>query len=367
MACGDEWRAWLALKMVRGIGNVLGINLIRAFGSPGAAFVASTHALECAGVRRDAARAIRGFDRWAAVDAQIARLTACGVRLVTWLDESYPESLRQIYDPPLFLFAKGELGRSDDLAVAIVGTRVPSAYGRQMARGLTEGLARSGLTIVSGLARGIDAEAHATALRVGGRTIAVLGSGIDVVYPSEHHQLLMQVSQQGCVVSELPMGAAPDAENFPGRNRIISGLSLGVVVIEAAERSGSLITAQYALDQGRDVFAVPGPVGERTRGTHQLLRQGATLTESAEDVITEIAPHLVRKKPPTVTPVVDGDDARVYRTVEDTATDIEAIITATGLPAATTLDILMRLELRGLITQLPGKCFARKASPRATH
>lgn len=367
MAFGDAWRAWLALKMVRGVGNVLGVSILRAFGTPDAAFAASTHALECAGVRRDAARAIRSFDRWSLIDAQLARLQAHGVRLITWADESYPESLRQIYDPPLFLFAKGDLCRDDALAVAIVGTRVPSTYGRQMARALSEGLARSGLTIVSGLARGIDAEAHATALRVGGRTVAVLGSGIDVVYPSEHHQLLMKIAQHGCVISELPMGTAPDAENFPGRNRIISGLSLGVVVVEAAEKSGSLITAQYALDQGRDVFAVPGPVGERTRGTHQLLRQGATLTEHADDVIAEIAPHLHRRQPAPAAPTLVGDEARVYASLSDESVDIDRIIAATGLPTATTLDVLMRLELRGLIVQLPGKCFTRSVSARAAH
>lgn len=365
MAFGEEWRAWLALKMVRGVGNVLGVSIVQAFGAPDRAFAASTHALECAGVRRDAARAIRSFDRWDAVDAQLVRLQASRVRLVTWADETYPESLRQIYDPPLFVFAKGDLCRDDVLAVAIVGTRSPSSYGRQMARGLTDGLVRSGLTIVSGLARGIDAEAHATALRVGGRTIAVLGSGIDVVYPSEHHQLLMKIAEQGCVLSELPMGTAPDAENFPGRNRIISGLSLGVVVIEAAEKSGSLITAQYALDQGRDVFAVPGPVGERSKGTHKLLRQGATLTERADDVISEIAPHLLTRKAPA--PVLGGEEARVYASVGEESTDIERILAAVDLPVAATLDTLMRLELRGLIVQLPGKCFARTAIVRQTH
>jgi DNA processing protein len=365
MAFGEEWRAWLALKMVRGVGNVLGISILQAFGTPERAFGASTHALECAGVRRDVARALRAFDRWDAVDAQLARLQSARVRLITWTDETYPESLRQIYDPPLFLFAKGDLCRDDVLAVAVVGTRSPSSYGRQMARALTDGLARGGLTIVSGLARGIDAEAHATALRVGGRTVAVLGSGIDVVYPSEHHQLLMKIAEHGCVVSEQPMGTAPDAENFPGRNRIISGLSLGVVVIEAAEKSGSLITAQYALDQGRDVFAVPGPVGERSRGTHHLLRQGAILTERADDVIGEIAPHLLKRRP--AAPVLAGDDARVYASIGEESTDIDRIMAAVALPISATLDILMRLELSGLIIQLPGKCFVRAAMARPAH
>jgi DNA processing protein len=363
MARGDTWRAWLALKMVRGVGNVLGVNLVRAFGSAEAVFAASRHALECAGLRRDAAGAIRNFTGWSEVDRQLGRLDAVGGRLITWEDESYPECLRQIYDPPLFLFARGELRPEDKLAIGVVGTRSPSGYGRQMARVLSEGLARYGVTIVSGLARGIDAEAHAGALRAGGRTVAVLGSGIDVVYPSEHHQLLMSIAKHGCVVSELPMGAAPDAENFPGRNRIISGVSLGVVVVEAAERSGSLITTQYALDQGREVFAVPGPVGPRSRGTHHLLRQGATLAECAEDVLAETAPHLISKPIPTET-VLAGDEARVYGCLDEASIEVDQVITATGLPAKTVLDVLLRLELRGLVVRLPGQCFARQGTPR---
>jgi len=281
---------------------------------------------------------------------------------VTWEDESYPDNLRQIYDPPLFLFTRGEFQAADRLAIAVVGTRSPSGYGRQMARILSEGLARYGVTIVSGLARGIDAEAHAGALRVGGRTVAVLGSGIDVVYPSEHHQLLMNIIQHGCVVSELPMGTGPDAENFPGRNRIISGLSLGVVVVEAAEKSGSLITTQYALDQGREVFAVPGPVSPRSRGTHQLLRQGATLAECSEDILNEAAPHAIAVVSAPGEPSLSGDEVRVYGAVDGTGTEVDRIIAATGLPARTVLDVLLRLELRGLVIQRPGKCFARPAA-----
>jgi DNA processing protein len=361
---GDAWRAWLALKMVRGIGNVLGLNLVRAFGTAEAVFTASRHALECAGVRRDAAAAIRAFGGWAEVDRQLHRLDAVRGRLITWDHESYPESLRAIYDPPLFLFARGELRREDKLAIAIVGSRSPSSYGRQMARLLSEGLVRFGVTIVSGLARGIDAEAHASALRAGGRTVAVLGSGIDVVYPSEHHQLLMNIAQHGCVVSEFPMGTAPDAENFPGRNRIISGAALGVVVVEAAEKSGSLITTQYALDQGREVFAVPGPVGPRSRGTHQLLRQGATLAECAEDILAEAAPQLVPTPSQPCAPALAPDETRIYACLEETSTEIDRIIAMTGLPAQSVLDILLRLELRGVVVQHPGKCFARVGTRR---
>jgi DNA processing protein len=357
---GAEWGAWIALKMVRGVGNILGLNLLRVFGAPGAVFTASSHALECAGVRRSTAHAIRAFDRWADVEQQLARIETCGARLVTWQDASYPDNLRHIHDAPLFLFVKGELIPEDALAIAIVGSRSVSAYGRQMTRTLGAGLARYGVTVVSGLARGVDAEAHASAVRAGGRTIAVLGSGIDVIYPSEHHQLHMRIAEQGAVVSELLMGTQPDAENFPGRNRIISGLSLGTVVVEAAEKSGSLITADDAADQGREIFAVPGPVGARTRGVHRLIRQGATLVERAEDILEEIAPHVLARVARAPALELDGDETEIFRCLDDdTSVHVDRVIARTGFPAAKVLDVLLRLEVRGLVVQNAGKYFAR--------
>ena len=361
---GPEWGFWIALKMVRGVGNILGLNLLRVFGAPAAVFTASSHALECAGVRRSTARAIRAFDRWPEVEAHVARVEAHGARLVTWHDASYPENLRHIHDAPLFLFVKGELICEDALAIAIVGSRSVSAYGRQMTRRLGEGLVGYGVTVVSGLARGVDAEAHASAVRAGGRTIAVLGSGIDVIYPSEHHQLSMRIVEQGAVVSELPMGTQPDAENFPGRNRIISGLSLGTVVVEAAEKSGSLITAEYAADQGREIFAVPGPVGARTRGVHRLIRQGATLIERAEDVMEEIAPHVLARVAPAPVPELDGDEALILRCLGETTLRVDRVVARTGLPVAKVLDVLLRLEVRGVVVQHAGKYFARSRGVR---
>jgi len=242
--------------------------------------------------------------------------------------------------------------------VAVVGSRDASPYARHMTAVLSEGLASRGLTIVSGLARGIDAAAHDAALRAGGRTVAVLGSGIDVVYPSEHHRLHMRIAQTGAVVSEYPMGTQPDAENFPARNRIISGLSLGTVVVEASERSGSLITAQFAAEQGRDVFAVPGPVGARTRGTHQLLRQGAALAESADDVLREIAPHLrSAARPPA--PSLSELETAIVAQLDALPRSVDELIARTGLPAGRVLETLLVLELRGVVCQLPGQCFAR--------
>jgi DNA processing protein len=343
---------------VPGVGNILGLGLVRAFRSPEAVFAARDQDLQCAGVRREVRAALRRFDRWRDVDAQLARLDRAGGRLVTWDDASYPELLRQIHDPPLFLYVLGELSAADAYAVAVVGSRDASPYGRQMTAVICEGLAGRGITVVSGLARGIDAAAHDAALRAGGRTVAVLGSGIDVVYPSEHHRLHMRIAKTAAVVSEYPMGTQPDAENFPARNRIISGLSLATVVVEATERSGSLITAHCAAEQGREVFAVPGPVAARSRGTHQLLRQGAALAESADDVLREIAPHL-RAAPAAPAPHLSDLETAIVAQLDDVPRSVDEVITRTGLAAGTVLETLLVLELRGVIRQLPGQSFAR--------
>jgi DNA processing protein len=361
-----DWPAWIALKMVRGVGNVVGLQLLQAFESPGAVLAAKADALVCAGVRPDLVEAIRRFHGWRQAEEQVRRLDAIGGRLVTWVDESYPEPLRQIYDAPLYLFVRGEITTEDSLAVAIVGTRAPSDYGRGMARALGAELASSGVSVVSGLARGIDAEAHAAALGAGGRTIAVLGCGIDVAYPSEHHRLQMQIARHGAVVSEFPPGTQPDAENFPTRNRIISGMSFGTVVVEATEKSGSLITAELAAEQGREVFAVPGPVGARSRGPHRLLRQGATLVESAEDVMRELLPHLATKAaPPAARGLVGAAAAADLAPAErdllaclgETPLHVDALVQRSGLPAQRVLEVLLSLELRGVVAQLPGKRF----------
>lgn len=357
----SEWGAWIALKLVPGIGNTLGLGLVRAFGSPRAVFAAGEGALQVAGVRREVRAALCRFDRWREVDAQLLRLERSGGRLVTWDDESYPELLRQIQDPPLYLHMLGEILPADGAAVAVVGSRDASAYARHMAAVIAEGVAGRGFTVVSGLARGVDGVAHDAALRAGGRTIAVLGSGIDVVYPSEHHRLLMRIAKTGAVLSEYPMGTPPDADNFPARNRIISGLSLATVVVEAGERSGSLITARLAADQGREVFAVPGPVGLRTRGTHQLLRQGAGLAEGAEDVVREIAPQM-RPAPPPEAVVLSDLEVAVVAQLDALPRSVDEIIARTGLGAAAVLEALLVLELRGVVRQVIGQGFARSSA-----
>lgn len=352
-----EARTWLALRMVHGVGPVMYQGLLRAFGTPASVFDASPHALVGAGVRAEVAQSIHRFSDWRAVDEQSERLSRSGAKLVTWNDPVYPVNLRQIHDPPPFLFVQGELEPCDATAVAMVGSRRVSAYGLRLAREITEGLVRYGVTVVSGMARGIDAQAHWTALRAGGRTIAVLGSGIDVVYPSEHHALFQAISRQGAVVTELMMGTQPDAENFPNRNRIISGLALGTVVVEATEKSGSLITATLAADQGREVFAVPGAIGERTRGTHRLIREGAKLTERAEDVMEEIAPQLLGRVAPRGVVELAPTEAAIVECMRHDTVHIDAIITRSGLAPATVLQTLLDLELKGVVQQLPGKHF----------
>ena len=360
-ASDEDWRAWLGLKMVRGIGPVVYAGLVRAFGHPRAVFEASEHALVCAGVRPDLARALRTFTDWAAVDRQIDCLQRSGARLVTFDNPRYPVNLRHIHDPPPFLFVYGELQPRDAMAVAVVGSRGVSAYGLRVARDIAEGLVRYGVTVVSGLARGTDAQAHWSALRAGGRTLAVMGSGIDVVYPSEHHALFRAIPRQGAVMTELLMGTKPDAENFPGRNRIISGLSLGTVVIEAAEKSGSLITATLATEQGREVFAIPGPVGERTRGTHRLIREGAKLTERVEDVLEELAPQLLSGAARCGPVKLAGDEAAIVECMRHETVHIDDIITRCGVPAARVLQALLALELKGVVQQLTGKYFVATA------
>ena len=354
-------RGWLALRMVRGVGPVLYQGLLRAFGDPGAVLAASAHALACAGVRPEVAAAIRAFTAWPLVDDQLARLGRCGAELVTWDDPGYPANLRQIHDPPPVLFVRGTLLARDTLAVAIVGSRAATAHGLRMARALAEGLAGHGLTVVSGLARGTDAEAHWATLRAGGRTLAVFGSGVDVVYPPEHRRLAREIGAAGALLSELPPGSKPDAENFPARNRIISGLTLGTVVVEAAERSGSLITARCAAEQGREVFAVPGPVGDRTRGTHRLIREGAKLTESVDDILEELAPQLVRSASaptPAAPPrALAPTEAALLAVLGPQPQHVDAVIARSGLPASTVLPVLLQLELTGVVEQLPGKHF----------
>jgi DNA protecting protein DprA len=279
----------------------------------------------------------------------------------------------EIYDRPVFLYLQGKL-TSDDINIAVVGSRLASTYGKYTTERISRELAGLGLTVVSGLARGIDSAAHRGALAARGRTIAVLGSGLDIVYPPENKKLFATIIEQGAVISELPLGSPPVAFNFPARNRIISGMSYGVVVVEAGEKSGSLITAKLALEQGREVFAVPGSIDSAgARGTNKLIKQGAKLIENTDDILEEILPQLEKTKvfsassvsrPEAIKPPVKTElsktDQEIVDIVSGGCLHIDEIITGTGLSPAEISSTLMALELKGLIQQHPGKFFSLK-------
>ena len=363
---GQDCAPWLALGRIRGVGGVSFKKITARFADPAAVFRASAAELaEIEGLHRELIHSIANFNDWAEIDKEIQRARAAGIKMIPFSDAAYPASLRAIADPPPLLYVKGELRDNDSKAIAIVGSRSASDYGRRIARDLARGLASFGFTVVSGMARGIDGMAHESALQAGGRTLAVLGSGVDRAYPPEHEMLYRRISDSGAVISELPMGARPIAFNFPARNRLISGLSLGVVVVEATEKSGSLITASLAAEQGREVFAVPGEAGaSRSRGSHRLIRQGAKLVETVEDIIEEIAPQLSRcngdAAPASARslPENSGPAARqIFALLKETSLQVDQVIEQSGLPAPQVLQVLLDLELQGFVCQTPGKIY----------
>ncbi|MDH3251283.1 MAG: DNA-processing protein DprA, partial [Ignavibacteria bacterium] len=281
-------------------------------------------------------------------------------------DPRYPENLRKIYDPPPFLFVRGTLASDDRYAVAMVGTRSPSAYGTRMAERFAEGLAGLGIPVVSGLARGIDTIVHETTVHAGGRTLAVIGSGIDVVYPAENRTLFERISEEGAIVSEFEMGTKPDAGNFPRRNRIISGMTLGTLVVETGIQGGAMITAGTALDQNREVFAVPSPVTDRRpSGTNQLIREGkALLVESVDHIITELGPRLkgllnTDARTPPIPLQLTLFEQQLFDAVTDDPLHVDVIAERAGIAIADALVHLLALEFKGAIRQLRGKLFVR--------
>ena len=283
---------WLRLTLIPAIGPIRARKLLARFISPAEIFAASQR--EIASVLGESvAQTIDQQRKKIDVDRQLCLIEKHQVQIITQDDPAYPANLKNIFDPPLILFLRGKILPQDELSIAIVGTRLASIYGMNMARKLSSQLGQLGFTIISGGARGIDTTAHQAALGINARTIAVLGCGVDVVYPEENRRLYQQIIQRGALISEFPMGTQPLRQNFPRRNRIISGLSLGVVIIEAPQRSGALITASSALEQGREVFCVPGQADSFTmKGSHQLLREGAKLVEDVGDIIEEIEPHI---------------------------------------------------------------------------
>ena len=292
---------WVALSRIPNMGTVRFRLLDGYFGSLDQAWIAGLSELEAAGIDTKTARAVVSQRGSISPDGEMEKLELAGVRALNWHHPMYPHRLKEIHDPPPVLYVRGEILPEDERSVAVVGTRKTTAYGREVAGTLAGDLAASGVTIVSGLARGIDAIAHRAALKSGSRTIAVFGNGLDVIYPSEHAGLAREIEKAGALVSEHPLGTRPDARNFPRRNRIISGMSLGTLVVEAGETSGAMITVRWALEQNREVFCVPGSIFSPTsRGTNTLIQQGAKLVMNYNDVLEELnltsVPHQIEMR-----------------------------------------------------------------------
>ena len=365
----DELRNWLALYAVPSCGFATVLKLLEVFSTPAALLAASHKALSALGISNALIAGLKKPD-WKRVDACLAWREKPGRHILHWQDARYPPLLREIASPPLILFVEGDISLLQDYQLAIVGARRPSPMGLEIACRFANELSQQGFIISSGLARGIDGASHQGCLAAGGKTIAVLGSGIADIYPHCHRALALQIVEQGgALVSEFFPDASPRAEHFPRRNRIISGLSVGVVVIEAAMKSGSLITARYAAEQGREVFAVPGSIANPlSRGCHVLLKQGATLVESSHDILLGLSfstgllnvamgsiesSFTVRDRPDSKSGL-DSDDIKLVECLDFERTTIDSLSLRTGLTADRLLARLALLELQGYISAVPG-------------
>jgi len=367
-----SFEAWLRLRAIDGIGDQTILALVGEWQHPEAVLGASDDELVQRGCSSRLAEAIRrGPDQEACrrIDRELTALQRTGIEVRTILDPFYPARLRMIPDPPPLLYVSGTLTEQDELALAIVGARRATAAGKVLTEELAGDLARAGFTVISGLARGVDAAAHRGALAVGGRTVAVLGCGIDRTYPPEHVRLRREIEERGAILSELSLGAPPHSAHFPRRNRIISGMSVGVVITEAAINSGSLITARLAAEQGREVFAVPGFVKDETsRGTNALLKEGATLIEKAQDVIDAVEPQLdvlLRARMSSVRTErkcadrFGNEERLVYDALSHDPLTVDHLVEQTGLSVSSVMAVLLSLELLKRVRQLPGQRYLK--------
>jgi len=350
-------RYWVGFNRVYGVGPAKVRALIDHFGDLETAWTADLNDLREAGLDRRAIENLLNVRKTIDLDQEVDRVQKTGARIVIWDDLDYPPLLKNLPDAPPVLYVKGQMMVADrEWTVAIVGTRRASAYGRQVAETLATDLVRNGITIVSGLARGIDSVAHEAALKAGGRTLAVLACGIDQVYPPEHAKLAARMLEQGALLTEAPCGSPPEGGNFPARNRIISGLSLGTIVVEAAETSGALITSDRALEQGREVFAVPGNIFAKTsHGTNYLLKEGATLVTSAQDVLEALNLKMVtaHSEARAVIPE-DPTEAKLFALLSNDPTHVDYLVRESGLPVAQVSSTLALMELKGSVRQVAG-------------
>lgn len=361
--------AYLALNLIPRIGPVRVRKMLDVFATPQAILAAGKAEIQAVpGIGPESAAAIASWERTIDLGRELRRIDEMGLQIVTLADPDYPKLLKGIYDPPLVLYVKGTLSAADRQGLAVVGSRKTTHYGLACAKKLSFQLAHAGLTIISGLARGIDTAAHEGALAAKGRTIAVIGSGHGKLYPPENAALAERIAQSGAVVSEFPVDYPPDKQSFPLRNRIVSGWSFGVLVVEAASRSGALITANQAAEQGRSVYAVPGPIDRPSSlGANRLIQQGAKLVIDGADVLEDLetlfpmapsAPQFAAVANPMVASL-SADEAKIYAAIEDEETPMDALIERTGLASSVVSSTLMRLQIKRLVKQLPGQYFVK--------
>jgi DNA processing protein len=370
-----QLRDWIALSFVTGVGSRTAAMLIDRFGSPTSVFQASSSALESAGLKRETIAVIKSTAMHEKAAREIEELTRLDGEALTLGDERYPRLLRETYDPPIVIYCLGNLTAAFfQPAVAIVGSRRCSTYGRNVAEKLSRELAERGVTVVSGLARGIDSAAHRGALDGRGITVGVMGTGLDAVYPKENRKLAERIVEKGALITEFPLATPPVSQNFPFRNRVISGVSLGVLIVEGAERSGSLITARLAYEQGRDVFAVPGNItSAKSFGPNYLIKDGAKLVQTWRDVIEELPADMKatilsaergesRIKQIVIDEVaLSESERRVLKMLgTDDGVHIDQLISTSGLSLGELMGALLQLEMSDRIRQLPGKTFVRR-------
>ncbi len=352
----DDLGYWIGFSRVSGIGPVRLRALLDHFGDIAQAWSASTATLQAIGFDRRTIESFRVTRSKLDLEAELARVVELGVTVLTWDSPAYPDLLRAVPNPPPVLYVRGELLPQDNWALGVVGTRRASVYGREATRSLVGGLAASGVTIVSGLAYGIDTYAHQTALDAGGRTIAVLGNGVDIIYPAQNRKLADRIVEHGALVSEYPLGTQPESRNFPPRNRIISGLSLGVLVVEGAADSGAMITADFAAEQGREVFAVPGNILNRaSEGPNRLIQQGAKLVIRIGDILEELNLTMAAEQSEAREVIPDNDiEAVLLKHLSAEPIHVDELGRAAGLPINEVAGTLTLMELKGKVRQVGG-------------
>lgn len=357
----EEIRYCLALTQIKDFGSVLIKKLFLKFGSAKRIFDADImEVASVEGIGRERAKNLKNFNGWEGVDKILKLCEKRGIKIFSLHDPQYPELLREIHDPPPVLFCRGEIKPEDHIALAVVGSRRPTEYGRKVTERIASELASCGITIVSGLARGIDSLAHASAISQGGRTIAVLGSGVSFIYPPENRTLAEKILKNGAILSEFLPDEGPRKENFPRRNRIISGMSIGTLITEAGINSGALITAGFALEQGREVFAIPGNItSKNSEGTNLLIQNGAKLVTKLQDIVEEIGHFIPSLKESNLKPwydtvEVDEEEKAILNILNDTAT-VDELVLKSGMDIGKILNILLKLEIKGLITKTEGR------------